>query len=270
MDAARDIHALRRMLSALEPVDLAGPQSRIAVGDREVDAVLEGGLCRGALHEIVPAEEADAAAAAGFVVGLCRRALDTAKSARPGNALVWIRQSYGETEFGKLYPPGLVAMGLLPDGLVHLRLRDVESVLRAGAEALHCAALGAVVLETVKESPLLDLTATRKLALAAERSRVPLFLLRPLPRRETSVARTRWRVRAAASRPFAANAPGLAAFQIDLLRNKEGGREGLSWRLEWNHAEHAFTQAPLLRPVVSLPARRTSRPAGDHGWRDAG
>src|SRR3546814_11674827 len=79
----------------------------------------------------------------------------------------------------------------------------------------------------------LDLTASRRLALAAEKSGTTLLLLRtgadPVP----SAAQTRWSVASAPSRAFAANAPGTPTFDITLLRQRSGP-SGTSWRLEWN------------------------------------
>ena len=96
---------------------------------------------------------------------------------------------------------GLSELGLDPRCLVTVRASDVESALRAAADALACDALGAVVLETWGQAKALDLVASRKLTLAAQASGVTGLLLRiaaaPLP----STAETRWIVRAAHSPP---------------------------------------------------------------------
>jgi protein ImuA len=275
MDAQRDIHALRQILSALGPARPDAPHKRVTLGTPGVDRALGGGLCRGALHEIVPAEAGDAGAAAGFVAGLCLRAgLDdpAAKGshakAEPGG-VVWIRQAHGEAETGGLYAPGLAGMGLSAGRIVQLRLRDVKSLLRAGIEAAGCPALGALVIEPCGEPPLLDLTATRRLALAAERSGTTLFMLRTPPRKAASAALTRWRIAASPSHALEANAPGAPAFEVTLSRNR-AGREGLSWRLEWCRVEQRFAPEALLRPVVSLPAHGPAAPAGQTPWREAG
>ncbi len=227
-------------------------KSRIPLGCAEIDAALQGGLAPGLLHEAVTAGGRDGAAAVGFAAALALRA----KERRP---LVWIRQRFAEVEGGDLYAPGLAELGLDPGGLTLVRARHPRDLLAAGLEAVRCPALGAVVLEMWGRSPLLDLTATRRLMLAAERSGVTAILVRVGAEAERSVAFTRWRVGAARSRPLAANAPGLATFDITLLRNR-AGTSGLGWRVEWDHGQQRFrSAAPLSRGVVPLPQRR---PAG--------
>src|SRR3546814_6499863 len=72
-----------------------------------------------------------------------------------------------------------VILGLAPD--------DV-SLLRCAADAARCAGLGVVVAECWGHPRVLDLTATRRLTLAAEKSGVTFLLLRmdaePMPRSE--------------------------------------------------------------------------------------
>ncbi len=55
-------------------------------------------------------------------------------------------------------------------------------ILRAGAEAARCPAVGAVLMEPWGEARPLDLTASRRLTLAADQSGVTVFLLRARPR----------------------------------------------------------------------------------------
>lgn len=270
MQERSDISALRRLVAAFEPVG-DGLEATFSLGASEADATL-GGIRQASLHEVAAASQADAAAAAGFTLGLCMRAASSqamrGRTAR-GRAIVWIRQAHAEAETGKLYPPGLSQMGLAPERLVQVRLGHAREALRAGVEAAACGALGAVVIEPWGTPSVLDLTATRRLALAAEASGTTVFLLRPTGAAGATVARTRWQVRAAPSRPLEANAPGHPAFDIMLLRHP-AGREGLAWRLEWNSEHASFREPALLRPVVPLPA---DRPVAAHRrapWRRAG
>jgi protein ImuA len=145
-----------------------------------------------------------------------------------------------------------------------VRARDGEGVLRAGAEAARCAALSAVLIEPWGEPRPFDLTASRRLALAAEASGVPVLLLRVAAAEAPSAARTRWQVRALASRALEANAPGAPAFALRLLRQRGGAAER-EWRVEWDRDRHCFAErslfdrsartdhaAPLSRPLVPL------------------
>ena len=65
------IGRLREQLRAAETaMGLSDPARPLALGIPAIDAVLGGGLSRGALHEIAAAREADTAAATGFALGL--------------------------------------------------------------------------------------------------------------------------------------------------------------------------------------------------------
>lgn len=270
-----DIHALRQAMTGVQPLDTGS--AVFTLGADGVDERLGGGFARCALHEIIPGGMLAVPAAIGFAAGLCQRAglhasgdeAAPEKSGRP-REIVWLRQTFNETESGKLYPPGLREIGLAPQALVLLCLKDATALLRAASEAAGCAGLGAIVIECAGDPAALDLTATRKLALAAEKSRVPILCLRALPKRGGSAAMTRWQVAPAPSRALQANAPGHPSFDVTLLRHR-AGRDGLNWRLEWNHEELCFVEAPPLSgAVVSLPSDRQAAPAGKKIWRRTG
>ncbi len=239
------------VLNALRRTCTVGPvaiRERFTSGAPAVDDVLGGGLMRGSLHEVL-ASGADAPAAAGFVAGLMLRA------APAGRAMVWIRQAFAETETGGLYAPGLAEMGFDPDALILVGARDAVAALRAGVEAVRCPALGAVVIETWGAPKALDLTATRRLALATERSGVTTFLLR-VGASGPSAALTRWAIAAGPSPALATGSPGQPTLDIALLRHR-AGIAGTRWRVEWDRDQCRFREsAPLSGAVVSVPARR--------------
>ena len=106
---------------------------------------------------------------AGFAALLALRAA-------AGKPIAWVRQDYADVEAGALHAPGLAELGLDPDRLILVRARNAADVLRAGAEAVRCPALGAVLMEPWGEPRVLDLTATRRLSLAAAGSGVTLLL----------------------------------------------------------------------------------------------
>jgi protein ImuA len=229
-----------------------------------------GGIARGALHEIVAPEGRDAAAATGFALALAFRAAGVAE----GPPVLWVRQELADAEAGALHAPGLAAFGLDPGRLVRVRAREAVGLLQAGLEGARCAALGAVAVELWGRVKALDLTAGRRLALAARASGVTLLLVRVAAPAEASAAETRHAVCAAPSRPLAANAPGHPAFRVTLLRRRGGGGgwgEGETRELEWNRDTGCFEDRiarlagsspaegaapPLSRPLVPLPARR--------------
>src|SRR5215475_11809956 len=216
--------ALATLRASIECIEGRAPQ-RAPLGHGQADAVLQGGLAIGAVHEVFCEGGRQSAAATGFLAGLARRVA-------PRRPLVWVRQDFSEREVGALSMRGLAELGLDPRHLVTVRAGDVENALRSAADALACDAAGAVVLEVWGETQKFDLVAGRKLTLAAQGTGVTGLLLRiaasPIP----STAETRWIVRAAHSPPgSAASGWGAPRFDAELVRNRHGpvGR----WIMEW-------------------------------------
>lgn len=259
MDPVRDVAALRQMLAGLEAARLPGVEQSFSLG---ADGPQAGGvrLARGALHEVQAACGADMPAATGFTLALAQRALRTA-GAGEGRPLLWVRQDLAQAEFGRPDAPGIAALGLDPARLILVRARDGAEVLRAAGDAVRCAGLGALLIETWGTPKALDLTATRRLALRAAASGVTGFLLHAVAQAAPTAVATRWRVAPAASAPLEGDAPGAPSFRAILLRHRggEGGRpvEGGDWTLEWDHEACTFRDLdPLSRPVVPVPAGR--------------
>ena len=118
-------------------------------------------------------------------------------------------------ESGRVHPPGLPGQNL-----IHVETRDARDALWAMEEGVRCACLSAVIGELWGDPRALDFTATRRLAVAAERSGTPCWLVRLNGTANLSGARMRWRL---ASAPALANeldprAPGLAAWDAELFR----------------------------------------------------
>ena len=234
--------------------------SATSTGQAQTTSLTEGGLRmwlqRGRLHEVYAATTDDAGSAAGFAsavaVGLTE----------PNQAVLWLRGQRAVHLGGVIQGNGWTELGGAPDvGLLGVT-PDEMALLRAAADALRCAALGAVIVEAWGRMQVLDLTASRRLALAAEKSGVPLVLLRidttPVP----SAAQTRWQVAAAPSRALAGNAPGIPTFDVTLLRQRSGPC-GLAWRLEWDRDQRTFREAPLSGAVVSVPVGRAVADRGE-------
>lgn len=267
---------LKRQLETLMPRHDRDPaHGRIALGVEDMDAQLKGGLPLGLLHEVYAGKVADMAATHGFAAALTHK-IAACKHPEDNRPVVWIRQTMSEHEMGRLYPHGLASLGFDPAQLITVRVNKARDLLSAGLEATRCNALAGVLIEAWANPKELDLTATRRLALAAEQSGATPLLLRVATQEQPSAAFTRWQVHAAPSRALAANAPGHPTFDVTLLRNK-AGTYGQSWRLEWHHdlgqfrslADRFTTQniaehwrgapapyEPLSGRVVPLPARR--------------
>jgi protein ImuA len=232
---------------------LLGPEEArpvASLGHGPADAALKGGLRLGALHEVFPAEAGQEACASGFALALAMRAAG-------GKWLFWIRQDFAALEAGEISAPGLLEFGLDPGRVLLFRAAHVEDALRAAAEGLACASLGALILEAHGESRLFDLSLSRRLALAAARRDVTVVLLRagavPMP----SAAETRWLLRAAASAQHEENW-GTPMFEAQLMRNRHGMTG--HWVMEWNADDGAFREGRAAHPR-RVAAASAGRPA---------
>ena len=220
-------------------------ENPVTFGVDAIDNRVGGGLIHRALHEIYAASVEDASAAAAFGVMIAMRAYP---DARP---VIWVRERRCGQHSGYLHAAGLAELGFDPDDLVLVDAPDALAVLRAGADIVKCGQVGAVVIEPWGKAPLLDLTASRRLSMAAAASGVLTLVLRVDAKPMPSAAQTRWQVAAAPSSPLAAGAPGYPAFDISLLRHR-GGIAGFETRLEWNRDTRSF--APLSGGVPAVPA----------------
>lgn len=227
----------------------ASDADRFDLGHPAVDAWL-GGLNRRALHEIHAASSADLASTDGFALGLAARAAG-------GGYIAWIVQSMVTAEAGLPYGEGLRAWGLDPGRMLLVRTRDTQTLLAAGEEALRSGALGAVLLSAWGSPKALNLTAERRLALAARESGAPALLIRAGSRSgASSAAETRWAISSAPSRPLEAGAPGRPALTVRLERSRTGAEPG-QWVMEWRSDEAAFgARETVSGGLVPLAAER--------------
>jgi protein ImuA len=249
LDHSLTLAALKRQLAATMAEPDVRAAGMFALGHEDMDRALGGGLPRGRVHEIHAAGEYDAASAAGFALIL---ALSACPADRP---IFWVRQEAAERRLGHVYPPGLVELGADPNRMIFVTAPDEKALLRAAADILRSPGVGAALIEPWGKAPALDLTASRRLALAAEKSGVTALLLRgpvpPVP----SAATSRWGVRSAPSTLLETGSPGRPAFEVDLLRHRSG-LSGLRWRVEWDRDRLSLCKQALSCAVAPLPAGR--------------
>jgi protein ImuA len=244
--------AFRGLLDAsCTPAASGGAFNRI-VGIARVDDWLGGGLRGDGLHEFHAAGTEDLASSLTIALLLGARPV---AGARPG--LIWLRRTSKALPYG----PGLADLGLDPAAITLVSLADDRAVLRAALDAVRAGATGAVLLELAGRQPLLDLTATRRLVLAAGETGTLVLLVRSEAKPFASAAHSRWRVASASSCPLEAGAPGLPAFALDLLRYR-GGREGLHIILEWNRDTASFREREDVAAAAPLSGRASAVAAG--------
>ena len=196
---AEGMARLRRVIAQIE-AEAGRPSERAARRlplASAFDSALGGGLADDALHEIVPAQPADGAAAMGFALALAARFL----SQRPASALI-ISEGFAAEESGALYGPGLVAHGLTLSRLVFVRAPDAALAFWAIEEALKCGA-PAVVMGEIWSLKGYSLAASRRLLLAARKGKTPALLVLASAygqaERLSSAAETRFEIAAAPS-----------------------------------------------------------------------
>lgn len=244
-------------LAGLAPPPVPAAGARLTLGLDAVDARLGGGFEIAALHELYAQGEGDAASVAAFALLLALRC------GRPGPVL-WLREDRAARQ-DRPYGLGLADLGLDPARLVLVQAPDTLALLRAGAEAVGCAALAAVLLEPFGKAAAFDLTASRRLMLAAARSGVLTLALRsgdPVP----SAAQSRWQVAAAPSLTLGAAAPGPPVFAVTLLRHRSG-IGGFATRLEWDRDSASFTPPRSGLVPAAVPLRAAA--AAERGRRAA-
>lgn len=193
------------------------------------------------LHELGWASPGAEAAALGFTL-----ALSASWMGSPG--LIWAGEEGVFAEDGAPYPVGLAQFGLDPGKLIVVRAKKREEALWAAEQGL--SARGAIVICALagRGKPL-DLKATRRLLLIAERNGSRCLLVRQLA--EASAAWTRWRV---AHAPSAAEPDelGRPAFAIELLRSRFGP-SGARFTLEWNADARSFDERDMARDLSAAP-----------------
>lgn len=268
-----DMAALRRMVCAIESNNPHGtPQANyedehnqaFTLGHAGADSAFPRGIARNALHEVCAENPAAYISATGFALALAARAART-------QSVIWIEEEAAEHEYGGLYPPGLSSFGLNPQRLLLIRCPGAQDVLKAANDGLHIRQgdrgshlIAAIVASVTGKAKCLDLTASRRLLLAAQTAHVPVILLSSHRMAMQSAAVSRWAIAAAPSRSSGARAPGRPSYSATLERNRHGtcGR----WTMEWNNEDLCFEPAeepgrlPVHGPVVSFSAHRQNTP----------
>ena len=201
----------------------------------------------GTVHEFMSTTAEGAAASAGFMGGLLGILM------RGGGAVLWIGGAGASAGAGmsmgvrrRVFPMALTNFGIEPDRVVFVELSRQKDMLWVMEEALKCEGLAAVV----GEIPEISFTASRRLQLAVEQSRVTGFLLRHQPRSlGVNACVARWRVSAMASE-LAAGLPGVGfpRWNVELLKIRNGRP------VEWAAGRFRAVPLPLVAGVPMVGA----------------
>jgi len=227
----------------MKGVELGAPadfRALLPLGVSSLDSALGGGLTLGQVHEIAPQGPFHNGATTGFALSLAVIA------ARP---VVWVQQDFAALEAGALYGLGCDLFGLSPSRLLLVRAAKPEDVLFAMEESLK--ARVTVIGELAEEGKAADLTATRRLSLAAQKGGVGLaLLLRHRTQLTPSAAATRWQIAGALGRSDGTSGLSPTNFHLMLLKNRRGPCG--QWVLQWDHHEHRFNPERARSPALSL------------------
>ncbi len=222
MDRRNTIEQLRSHLSRLAGGGLIGGAGLLPLHLPEIERCLPWrGLARGAVHELT----GERSACIGFLAALLGRDTRT-------EDVLWI------TAEPSLYVHGLAQLGLDHRRLTVVSARRADDRLWSCEEGLRELGYGAVVAEVATA----DLTETRRLQLAAEKSGAIGFLLRHEGNHASappSAALTRWHIAPTRSDGYR------PCWRITLQRCR-GAEAGFSWDVEWDYATLSFRLVAAL------------------------
>jgi len=193
-----------------------------------------------AVHEFLSTSIEQGAATAGFVGGILGKLM------QQEGVCIWISSTQ------MLFPPALKTFGIAPHRIIFIKLNRERDILWAMEEALKCEKLAAVVAELQE----INLTASRRLQLAVEKSRVTGFILRHQPRSlgNTSCV-SRWRITPISS-SLDDDMPGVGfpRWKVELLKIRNG-RPG-TWQMEWSAKQFHIISERRAAPLQELLLKR--------------
>jgi protein ImuA len=245
---------LRRTIAKLEASSGRVAPASISLGVPEIDRHLpRHGLAGGVLHEVIAATHDETPAALGFLLALTSLAL----TAKPGLAVLVASQRAFDS-WGGLYGHGLDRLGVDPRRLMLVAARTDKEALWAIEEILRSRVRPAMVNGALASCP--DLTASRRLNLAAAALAIPLSLACAEKGSGASAAATRWRT---ATLPASRDRFGALLnprWSVSLERCRQG-RPG-KWFIEWNHVAHRFSLVEGMADRSSTQGTGSLRIAG--------
>ena len=192
------------------------------------------------IHEFITERPQHEAATCGFIAGLMGAFM------QKGGASIWIGSS------GKLFPPSLKIFGIEPDKIVFIDVRKEKEILWVMEEVLKCNGIAVVV----GELPEINFTASRRLQLAVEQSRLTGFIIRNNPRNlNVNACLSRWRITPLPTLPeFDMPGIGFPRWNVELLKIRNG-KPG-TWQVEWSDNRFHFI-SPFVESVPLEEKRKT-------------
>ena len=180
--------------------------------------------------------------------------------------VMWVSDRMSRRENGRLYGPALRNFGF-KGKVLRVEVSHPRDVLWAMEEGAGCAGLSAVVGEIHGAPEVLSFTATKRLALRAEASELPIWLIRSGDHGALSAARERWRITALPSAPHGYNpqAPGAPVWEAELFRAR--GRSPGVWEAAYDTKADAANRLRLVSRSGDGPVAQDHGAAPNAAWR---
>jgi protein ImuA len=223
------LEQLREQLGCLEETQRRFSRT-IPVADAVDRWMPYGGLPTGCIHEVKGSSLASALAFSSIL---------SARIAGDQGNIVYIAPDRS------LHPLGLLPYGMRLDQFLHVSVRRPQNLSWAVMEALRCSQVSAAM--AILDGA--DLTASRRLQLAAESSGATAFLLGHATSAPIAAPITRWKVSPKIGKP--GQRFDEPAWTLDLLYCR-GGRPG-SWAIEWRN-QRLSTMFHQLAPQTTREA----------------
>lgn len=211
------------------------------------------------LHEFCPQDYLDTPAALAVQSGFMAQALRRGNTPAP---LLWVRARNSGQDFGQPYPLGLKQWGLPPERIIFAETETLADALWAMEDGLRA---GAWVMGEAGASSRYDLTASKRLHMAAQARGGLALVLRHHEMIGASAALTRWRLSARPSPAQdwrgATGLPGLGSPRFRAYLERVRGGPPKQFDIEWKHAAfHVLEPAPLAdRPAWPHPRSKPAR-----------
>lgn len=233
--------AAKAVIIAQLKKEIAGMQGYQSIIKTDVEGPALGPLLQafpgkqfpwGVVHEFLHDTPENAAATNGFVIGLLATLM------QKDSISIWVGPSQ------QIFPPALKAFGVDPAKIIFIRLQKEKEILWTMEEALKCQGLAAVIGNVQG----ISFTASRRLQLAVEKSKVTGFLIRQINRTQVTTAFiSRWKITTAAS----VHAPGLPGVgfpcwnvQLEKVKNGKPG----NWVISFQSGSFRFINKLIVVP----------------------
>ncbi|MES1222587.1 MAG: Error-prone repair protein ImuA [Bacteroidota bacterium] len=231
------ITQLQKDILSLQGFNRLAGDSSIDFGLGSVDSAFPNKCFpTGAIHEFISNGHEDNAASGAFITGLLSTLMKDCRVS------VWIHSKQ------TVFPPALKSFGVEPDKIIFIHSTKEKEMLWVMEEALKCEGIAAVI----GEIPEISFTASRRLQLAVEQSRVTGFILRNRPRNlHANACVARWKISSLPCIPEE-GLPGIGfpRWNIELLKIRNG-KPG-TWQLEWSDGRFH----PVVPFSTILPLQR--------------